>query len=95
MLIHLFAEPKFPFGKLVATRNAVDRLSSEDMSKALFRHGSCDWGDLCDEDRTANDQALEGDLRLLSSYTSANGVKFWIITEWDRSVTTILLPEDY
>jgi len=95
MLIHLFAVPKFPFGQLVATRNAFDRLSSEDMSNALFRHGSCDWGELCDEDRRANDLALEGDLRLLSSYTSATGVKFWIITEWDRSVTTVLLPEDY
>lgn len=54
-----------------------------------------DWGDLCEEDRQANEDALNRDLRLLSSYSDRNGTKFWIITEADRSLTTILLPEDY
>lgn len=54
-----------------------------------------DWGDLCEEDRQANEDALNRDLRLLSAYSDRNGAKFWIITEADRSLTTILLPEDY
>ena len=54
-----------------------------------------DWGELCDEDRVANDQALIQEARVMSVYTSSAGVTFWIITEWDRSVTTVLLPEDY
>jgi hypothetical protein len=65
------------------------------MQPALQRHVTGDWGELCPEDIEANEQALLNGARLLSAYRSAKGVKFWIITEWDRSVTTILLPEDY
>ena len=54
-----------------------------------------DWGELDEEDKTANDEALKTGERLLSAYKSATGTKFWIITEADRSVTTILMPEDY
>ena len=50
---------------------------------------------VCPEDWKLNDEALKVGNRLLSAYTAVNGVKFWIITEWDRSTTTILLPEDY
>lgn len=82
-------------GAIVITRNALSVLSHEDVLAALGRHVQGDWGDLDREDKVANDRALAEDGRLLSSYRSANGVKFWIITEWDRSVTTVLLPEDY
>jgi len=61
----------------------------------LSVHQAGDWGDVCDDDRQANNRALTEGTRLLSVYHSATGVKFWIITEADRSVTTLLLPEDY
>ena len=54
-----------------------------------------DWGDLCSEDKQANDDALSVGARLLSAYHTGDGRKFWIITEADRSVTTVLLPEEY
>ena len=52
-------------------------------------------GVVCPQDKWANDRAVKGGERLLSVYHSKDGVKFWIITEWDRSATTVLLPEDY
>jgi|TARA_R110000772_G_scaffold266742_1_gene389659 hypothetical protein len=62
----------------------------------LQRHLNGDWGDLCDDDRRQNDVALKsGEDRLLSSYQVTSDLKLWIITERDRSVTTLLLPEEY
>ncbi|MEX1258148.1 MAG: hypothetical protein WEG36_11075 [Gemmatimonadota bacterium] len=66
-----------------------------DVLESLSRHAVADWGDLDPEDRESNDRALRCGGRLLSSYRTSTEVKFWIITEWDRSVTTILLPEEY
>jgi hypothetical protein len=65
------------------------------MLGALRRHASCDWGELCAEDKASNDQALQYGGRLMSAYRTPTGVKFWIITEADRSATTTLLPEEY
>jgi hypothetical protein len=84
-----------PLGELYATRNAADQLPAHVMLLAIARHCSGDWGDVCEEDWQLNDEAMEVGNRVLSSYTSPDGVKFWIITEWDRSVTTVLLPDDY
>lgn len=89
------SESKFPLGQLVATRNAANCLSTSDVSEALRRHASGDWGNVCDEDRVENELSLTEGFRLLSVYMSSTGVKFWIITEADRSSTTVLLPEDY
>jgi hypothetical protein len=61
----------------------------------LQRHLSGDWGDLSDDDRHQNDAALKQGDRLLSSYQVTPTLKLWIITEWDRSVTTLLLPNEY
>jgi len=85
----------FQPGQIVATRGALSVLSREDIMKALGRHLSGDWGDLSTEDKQENDFAVNNEFRILSSYTSKKGVKFWIITEADRSVTTMLLPEEY
>ena len=85
----------FQSGQIVATRGALSVLSREDIMKALRRHLSGDWGDLSTEDKQENDFAVNNELRILSSYSSKKGVKFWIITEADRSVTTVLLPEEY
>ena len=88
-------EKKFPVGAVLATPNVLRKLSPKDVFTGLNRHRSGDWGEVCPEDGKANDLALQCGERLLSAYTSDHGVKFWIITEADRSSTTVLLPEDY
>ena len=86
---------KFPLGEIVITSHALQTLNTADVHSALQRHASGDWGDVCREDRLSNERGLTEQDRLFSVYHAANSRKFWIITEWDRSVTTILLPEDY
>jgi hypothetical protein len=67
----------------------------EPIREALIRHIQGDWGNICKDDWKSNDRAVNDGTRLLSSYTTLQGVRFWIITEADRSVTTVLLPEEY
>jgi hypothetical protein len=86
---------KFPLGQTVITPNARDHLHPEDTLAALTRHASGDWGEICETDREENELSLVQGFRLLSAYRDRTGRKFWIITEADRSATTILLPEDY
>ena len=81
--------------KLVATPGVLEKVGLADCVAAFERHQKGDWGELCPEDKEANDFALKHGGRLISAYTSREGVKFWIITEHDRSVTTFLLPEEY
>ena len=85
----------FQPGQIVATRGALSVLSIEDVMEALCRHLSGDWGDLSAEDKQENDFSVNNGFRIISSYSSKKGVKFWIITEADRSATTVLLPEEY
>ena len=89
------SEPKFPFGRIVTTSNALNSLTYDDILAGLLRHVTGDWGDVSKDDRKENDRALEKGSRLLSAYQAGNGVKFWIITEANRSATTVLLHEDY
>ena len=84
----------FPLGQTVITRNAQNELHPEDVFLSLRRHAARDWGDVCPSDKAENDLSLRQGFRLLSAYTDRNGTKFWIITEADRSSTTVLLPED-
>lgn len=87
--------PKFPLGQVVATRGAIHELPQHEIQRALWRHHTGDWGDVGKEDWKANEEALKKQLRIVSVYKSSGGKKFYIITEWDRSVTTVLLPEEY
>ena len=89
--------PRFALGQLAATPGALEALEKAGQSPAEFlsRHVNGDWGDVCAEDKQLNDQALVDDSRLLSAYHTTAGVKLWVITENDRSVTTLLLPEEY
>ena len=89
------SQAKFSLGRLVATANAAAHIPQKEMLLALGRHIRGDWGELDEEDRQANETALQQGTRLFSSYRSLAGTKFWIITEHDRSATTCLLPEDY
>jgi hypothetical protein len=85
----------FRLGKVVATPHALERLSSKDILQAIQRHQAGDWGEVNGQHRKANVQALKENTRLFSVYRSARGQKFWVITEADRSATTVLMPEDY
>jgi len=95
MSVAIRVRAKFDVGNLYMTRGAADKLHQEDVFEAFVRHMDGDWGDLCEQDWNANQDALEFGTRLLSSYIDRNSTKFWIITEADRSATTILLPEEY
>ena len=88
--------PLFKLGQVVATRSAMDFCHKHQINPLLLigRHIGGDWGDLSESDVAANVLALEHDLRLFSSYQFPQG-KVWVITEADRSTTTVLLPEDY
>ena len=94
---HRCDSPKFHPGQIVATPGALNAMESCGCTahSLLSRHLSGDWGTLPVEDIALNEQALLSDGRLLSSYPVGPGTRIWIITEWDRSVTTLLLPEEY
>jgi hypothetical protein len=89
--------PRFSLGQMVATPGALAALTKAGQNPSAFiaRHVAGDWGDLCDDDRQLNDQAVIDSDRILSAYTLQSGVKIWVITESDRSVTTLLLPDEY
>ena len=85
---------RFPLGQLVATRAAAGRLTPEEIVDGLVRHARGDWGDISPEDAAENELALREGFRLLSAYGRGER-RFRIITEADRSATTVVLPEDY
>lgn len=81
-------------GQIVATPGAAAVLTPDDITDLLRRHQTGDWGTVDAEDRAANDAAVRAGERVLSAYV-VRGTKVWVITEWNRSVTTFLLPEEY
>jgi hypothetical protein len=87
----------FELGRIVATPGALQALEQAGQSPVEFldRHVSGDWGELDDEDKRENEFSVHNSLRILSAYTTAAGDKIWIITEADRSATTLLLPDEY
>lgn len=85
----------FRLGRLTSTPNALQSLTRQEMLVGIQRHQAGDWGELTASDWAANDRALTQGGRILSAYNATNGTRFWIITEADRSATTVLLPEDY
>jgi hypothetical protein len=88
---------KFGLGRIVATPGALDALERCEQAAAelLHRHVVGDWGDLDEEDRAENELSVKKGFRLLSAYRLRDGTEIWIITEADRSSTTVLLPEEY
>ena len=90
----------FNMGRLVVTRGVNDLIGNNNkfaihVHESLERHSRADWGDLCEEDRNCNELALENGDRLFSVYKLEGLPTIWIITEWDRSVTTVLFPDEY
>ena len=90
-------QPAFELGQIVATPGALAALkkAGQQPGEFLTRHVHREWGELDDEDRGENEYSLERGFRLLSAYKTNAGDRLWIITEADRSVTTLLLPEEY
>lgn len=86
----------FRLGQLLITPGANDAMIDEDRMEYIARHARGDWGTVCDADKRLNDQAVKDGTRLLSAYLLRDGqTRIWIITEADRSATTILLPDEY
>lgn len=87
----------FPLGDVVATSGALTVLEQLGASPAslLIRHSIGDWGDLREEDRNTNWEAVQHGFRIMSSYRLTEDMKVWVITEADRTITTLLLPEEY
>ncbi len=91
---------QLPLGLVVATAGIDSWVKEKPESRtpgivaAVLRHRTGDWGEVCDEDKQLNDEAVDGEGRVLSAYT-IDGEKVWVITERDRSVTTILFPREY
>jgi hypothetical protein len=105
--LNLVKDDLFPLGEIVGTPAVLQKLSNlnQTVEEYLFRHEKGDWGELDPEDKERNDSAVSGYIdantgktiysRILSSYELPDSTKLWIVTEADRSVTTLLLPEEY
>ena len=89
--------PKFSLGRIVATRGALEALKQANQNPLEFieKHHTGDWGELCEEDKRENEFSVRNGFRILSAYRTRNGVKIWVITEADRSATTLLRPHEY
>ena len=94
MTMMFFGKTKFRIGALLITDGATRNLTLFDITKALYRHGSCDGGEADSETRKSNRAALKRGGSASSIYTSTHGIKFWIVTNWNRSTTTISLPHE-
>lgn len=86
---------RFALGRLLMTPGVRDTIPPSEVARALRRHSRGDWGDVDVADRQANERALKEGTRLMSVFHTKSSHEFWIITEADRSVTTVLLPEEY
>ena len=91
------SKPLFNLGQVVATPGALAALEEAGQSPIEFlqRHQTGDWSEMVREDQEENQRAVEQGFRVFSSYKLSTGKKLWVITEWNRSVTTLLLPEEY
>jgi hypothetical protein len=87
--------PRFALGQTCATPGALEALEQAGQTASEFFHVVGDWGDVCAEDAQANEQAVDEGGRIMSVYRLRTGVTVWLISETDRSVSTILLPDEY
>ncbi|MFP5262520.1 MAG: hypothetical protein ACLGJB_11500 [Blastocatellia bacterium] len=88
---------RFQLGRMVATPGALRALeeAGQGAMEFIYRHQQGDWGDLCEADKRENEFSVDKELRILSAYHTSKGIKVWVITEADRSATTVLLPSEY
>lgn len=93
----MHTDQRFSLGRAVITPGAIEALEEAGQmpNEFLDRHARGDWGDLSEHDRRENEFSVREGLRILSAYRTTEGVELWVITEADRSSTTILLPDEY
>lgn len=89
------AGKKFPLGMILRTSKVEKEVLTKDVFTMLARHAAGDWGEMSEVDKRENELSLNRGYRLMSAYTDSLGAKLWVITEADRSVTTVLFPEEY
>ncbi len=94
-MIAFDAGPKLTLGEVHITPGAAAQLPPDDVAEALRRHAKGDWGELDHADRELNEERLEKIGPIASIYMASNGIKFYVLTEADRTTTTVLLPEEY
>lgn len=99
-MLFILGKSKFELGTMVATRGVNEEMDRNPefhdfVNKSFERHINGDWGDICEEDKQSNDEALNNHGSLYSKYIFNGDISIFIITEWDRSATTILFPEEY
>lgn len=94
-MVAIKSDKRFDLGQVVMTAGVHGTIPHGDIMKYISRHHRCDWGDLSEHDMEMNEDALRNGHRLHSSYALSNGGSVWVITEADRSVTTVLLPDEY
>lgn len=85
---------RFPRGRLLMSRGVADGVPMDEVIDCIRRHCEGDWGDVCDDDKAANERALVHGDRLLSAYVTSRG-RIYVITEADRSATTALFTHEY
>lgn len=92
-----FTPARFPLGRLFLTQGAIEALEDAGQAAQEFisRHARLEQGELCDDDHKENLFSVDKPLRIFNAFKTANGVKIWVITEADRSATTLLLPSEY
>ena len=93
-------QKKFPLGRVVVTRGVIEQIADDIrfarlVTESLKRHALGDWGNLSEGDKKENELSLREGFRLLSAYEVEGLPKIWVITEADRSATTVLFPEEY
>lgn len=93
--MQILHEQLFSLGQILATPALLEQVTRAEIEVGLDRHAFGDWGELDPDDASENERALADGSRIFSAFTSGQGIKFWIITEADRSSTTVLLPSDY
>ncbi len=95
--VFILETTRFDLGNIVVTMGALEalNLNAQFAVDFLTKHANCEWGDLCEEDRKANDYALVHGERLLSAYDLTDKSRIYIITEHDRGTTTIVTPDEY
>ena len=90
----LLMKPPLLLGNVMLSRCAFSLLTKDEIYDALHKHRAGDWGTLCREEWLENDEALHNSCRVKSVYIGGEGT-FWVITEWDRSLTRVIFPHEY
>jgi hypothetical protein len=94
MIAAFFGKSKFRIGALFVSDGAQRKITLHDLSTALTRHSQCDWGEVNDDRRKMNRTALRYGGSVVSTFLASDGTKFRVITDWNQSTTSVILPDE-